>query len=126
MFEGLALLPPFVCEPGPPVGRCCASGLRQISSRRMRRRRRRFEKPTRSSSPAPRPPPASWTRREKTVTWTQGYNPLGQFLVSNYQGPALFDIVAAAVSILAMYVLLKFWQPKRTRHFEGSRTELLI
>lgn len=43
-----------------------------------------------------------------------------QFLVSNYQGPALVDIVAAASSILAMYVLLKFWQPKRTWRFEGE------
>jgi lactate permease len=43
-----------------------------------------------------------------------------QFLVSNYHGPALVDIVAAAVSILALYVLLKFWQPKRTWRFEGE------
>jgi len=46
-----------------------------------------------------------------------------QFLVSNYHGPALVDIVAAAVSILAMYVLLKFWQPKRTWRFEGEPDE---
>lgn len=43
-----------------------------------------------------------------------------QFLVSNFHGPALVDIVAAAVSILAMYVLLRFWQPKRTWRFEGE------
>ena len=44
-----------------------------------------------------------------------------QFLVSNFQGPALVDIVAAAVSILATYVLLKFWQPKRIWRFEGEQ-----
>jgi lactate permease len=35
-----------------------------------------------------------------------------QFLVSNFVGPDLVDIISAAVSILATYSLLKFWQPK--------------
>jgi lactate permease len=43
-----------------------------------------------------------------------------QFLVSNYLGPALVDIIAAAVSILATWVLLKFWQPKTHWRFEGE------
>jgi lactate permease len=43
-----------------------------------------------------------------------------QFLVSNFYGPSLVDIIAAAVSILATYVLLKFWQPKRIWRFEGE------
>jgi lactate permease len=43
-----------------------------------------------------------------------------QFIVSNYFGPELVDIIAAAVSILAVYVLLKFWQPKRVWRFEGE------
>ena len=43
-----------------------------------------------------------------------------QFLVSNFYGPSLVDIVAAAVSILATYVLLKVWQPKRIWRFEGE------
>ena len=44
-----------------------------------------------------------------------------QFLVSNYVGPELVDIVASAVSIGAVYVLLKFWQPKKIWRFEGER-----
>jgi lactate permease len=43
-----------------------------------------------------------------------------QFLVSNFYGPSLVDIVAAAVSIIATYALLKFWQPKRVWRFEGE------
>jgi lactate permease len=43
-----------------------------------------------------------------------------QFLVSNFWGPDLVDIIAAAVSILATYVLLKFWQPKKIWRFEGE------
>ncbi len=35
-----------------------------------------------------------------------------QFLVSNYHGPWVVDIAAALVSILALLVLLKFWQPR--------------
>jgi lactate permease len=46
---------------------------------------------------------------------------IAQLLVSAYYGPALVDIVAAAVSILALYILLKFWQPRRTWRFEGER-----
>ncbi len=43
-----------------------------------------------------------------------------QFIVSNYVGPELVDIIAAAVSIFAVYVLLKFWQPKKIWRFEGE------
>jgi lactate permease len=43
-----------------------------------------------------------------------------QFLVSNYVGPALVDIIASAVSIGALYVLLKFWQPKKNWRFPGE------
>ena len=43
-----------------------------------------------------------------------------QFLVSNYMGPALVDIIAAMVSIGATYVLLRFWQPKKIWRFEGE------
>lgn len=35
-----------------------------------------------------------------------------QFLVSNYHGPWVVDIAAAIASILALLVLLKFWQPR--------------
>ena len=34
-----------------------------------------------------------------------------QFLVSNFHGPWLVDIIAAIVSMLAVVVLLKFWKP---------------
>ncbi|MDB6025043.1 MAG: L-lactate transport [Verrucomicrobiales bacterium] len=36
-----------------------------------------------------------------------------QFLVSNFHGPMLVDIVASISSIIAVVVLLKFWQPKK-------------
>jgi lactate permease len=35
-----------------------------------------------------------------------------QFLVSNYHGPWLVDIISAAVSMLALLVLMQFWKPK--------------
>jgi lactate permease len=46
-----------------------------------------------------------------------------QFLTSNFIGAALVDIIAAGVSILALYLLLKVWQPKRIFRFEGERAE---
>ncbi len=44
-----------------------------------------------------------------------------QFVVSNFFGPSLVDIVAAIVSIGALYVLLKFWQPKKIWRFAEER-----
>ncbi len=44
-----------------------------------------------------------------------------QFIVSNYFGPSLVDIVAAIVSIAATYTLLKFWQPKSIWRFPEER-----
>jgi lactate permease len=35
-----------------------------------------------------------------------------QFVMSNYHGPWLVDIVAAAISMLSLVVLMRFWQPK--------------
>jgi lactate permease len=46
-----------------------------------------------------------------------------QFVVSNYFGPSLVDIVAAIVSIGATYTLLKFWQPKHIWRFPEEREE---
>jgi lactate permease len=43
-----------------------------------------------------------------------------QFLVSNFHGPWLVDIVASMASILAMVVLLRFWQPKETYRFDDD------
>src|SRR6266545_2852570 len=36
-----------------------------------------------------------------------------QFLVSNFHGPWLVDVVASIVSIAALGLFLKFWQPKK-------------
>ena len=36
-----------------------------------------------------------------------------QFLVSNFIGPELVDIIAALVSMAALVTFLKFWQPKK-------------
>jgi lactate permease len=36
---------------------------------------------------------------------------LSQFLVSNYHGPWLVDIISAALSIFALVALMKFWRP---------------
>jgi lactate permease len=45
---------------------------------------------------------------------------LVQFLVSNLHGPWLVDIVASIASILALVVLLRFWQPKEIWRFAGD------
>jgi lactate permease len=45
-----------------------------------------------------------------------------QFLVANYHGPWLVDILASMASILSMVVLLRFWQPRETYRFEGEPT----
>ena len=44
-----------------------------------------------------------------------------QFLVSNYHGPWLVDIIGAIVSILSLVILLRFWQPASTWRFEHER-----
>jgi lactate permease len=41
-----------------------------------------------------------------------------QFLVSNFHGPWLVDVVAAIISIASLTTFLKFWQPKRIWRFE--------
>jgi lactate permease len=46
-----------------------------------------------------------------------------QFIVSNYFGPSLVDIVAAIVSIAATYALLKFWQPAKIWRFPEERED---
>jgi lactate permease len=43
-----------------------------------------------------------------------------QFLVSNFIGPSLVDIIAALVSIIAGYAFLKVWQPKKIWRFPGE------
>jgi lactate permease len=43
-----------------------------------------------------------------------------QFLVSNFHGPWLVDVVASIVSIAALATFLRFWQPKRIWRFPNE------
>jgi len=43
-----------------------------------------------------------------------------QFLMSNYHGPWLVDIVAAVVSMAALITFMKIWKPKRVWRFPGE------
>ncbi len=45
-----------------------------------------------------------------------------QFLMSNFVGPELVDIVASIVAILALIALLKVWQPAEGFHMAGEHT----
>jgi len=44
-----------------------------------------------------------------------------QFLVSNFHGPWLVDVVAAIVSIASLALFLRFWQPKRIWRVSEAR-----
>jgi lactate permease len=46
-----------------------------------------------------------------------------QFIVSNFYGPSLVDIVSSISCIVAIYILLKFWQPKTIWRFPEERDE---
>ena len=46
-----------------------------------------------------------------------------QFLISNFHGPWLVDVVSALVSIASLALFLKFWQPKRIWRFPGEEPE---
>jgi lactate permease len=46
---------------------------------------------------------------------------VSQFLVSNYNGPLLVDIISSVVSMVALVVLLRFWQPRNVWRFEHER-----
>jgi lactate permease len=43
-----------------------------------------------------------------------------QYLVSNYHGPWLVDVIAAVISMLALVIFLRFWHPKRIWRLEGE------
>lgn len=43
-----------------------------------------------------------------------------QFLVSNFHGPWLVDIVSAIVSMLALFLLLRFWSPREVWTFASE------
>ena len=44
-----------------------------------------------------------------------------QFLISNWHGPWLVDVVAAVVSMGAVTVFLRFWRPRRHWGLEGAQ-----
>jgi len=44
-----------------------------------------------------------------------------QFLISNFVGPELTDIIAALVSMGCLALLLRFWRPKSTWEFDADR-----
>ena len=46
-----------------------------------------------------------------------------QFLVSNFHGPWLVDVVASVCSMAALVVLLFIWHPKRIWGFEGHEAD---
>jgi lactate permease len=46
-----------------------------------------------------------------------------QFLMSNYHGPWLVDVVASVVSMAAVFALLLVWQPKPIWGFEGHEPD---
>ena len=47
-----------------------------------------------------------------------------QFLVSNYHGPWVVDIAASLTSIVALLVLLKFWQPREIMRQHNAAGEV--
>ena len=47
----------------------------------------------------------------------------GQFLVSNFLGPELVDVIAALLALAGLYLLLKIWQPATTWRFEDEPEE---
>lgn len=46
-----------------------------------------------------------------------------QFLVSNFHGPWLVDIVSAATAMFALVVLMRFWRPKDAAQSDPAFTE---
>jgi lactate permease len=46
-----------------------------------------------------------------------------QFLVSNYHGPWLVDVVAGIVSLISLAVLLRFWRPATVWRFPHESSE---
>jgi len=46
-----------------------------------------------------------------------------QFFVSNYMGPSLVDILGSVISMGSILILMKFWKPKTTWHFDHESSE---
>lgn len=47
---------------------------------------------------------------------------LAQFLTSNFMGPELTDILSALVSLVALTLFLRIWQPKTVFHFKNEQS----
>ena len=47
-----------------------------------------------------------------------------QYLMSNFHGPWLVDIVASVISMAALITFMKFWKPKRVWRFPGEGGEV--
>src|SRR2546426_2533847 len=43
-----------------------------------------------------------------------------QFLISNFHGPWLVDVVAAIISLASLAIFMRFWHPKRIWRFPGE------
>ena len=43
-----------------------------------------------------------------------------QFLISNFHGPWLVDVVAAIISLASLAIFMRFWHPKRIWRFKGE------
>jgi lactate permease len=50
---------------------------------------------------------------------------ISQFVISNFHGPWLVDVVSAVVSMISLVVLLRFWQPRTVWRFEHERGETI-
>jgi lactate permease len=50
---------------------------------------------------------------------------ISQFVISNFHGPWLVDVVSAVVSMVSLVVLLRFWQPRSVWRFEHERGEAI-
>ncbi|MDR2562855.1 MAG: lactate permease LctP family transporter [Prevotellaceae bacterium] len=49
-----------------------------------------------------------------------------QFVFSNFHGPYLPDIMSAIVTIIGLFILLRFWKPKNEWHFPDEKVSLEI
>ncbi|MDQ0154841.1 L-lactate transport [Robertmurraya andreesenii] len=49
---------------------------------------------------------------------------IAQFAVSNFVGPMLVDILAGIISLIALILLLKVWQPKTKFYLPGEEKEM--
>ena len=45
-----------------------------------------------------------------------------QYLISNFHGPWLVDVVAAIISLAALALFMRFWHPKRIWRFPGEES----